>query len=347
MLAQLPLELIDRVIECLSFDDVRAIACVCSALRLPAQRQLFKTISISGLENADDSTPTRTELILSQPNLLRCASRLLVEDRLFLFLLFQRERREISIHSLWPHVPTMYRLTYVELNLEPSTYAKALSTLEGLGSAREIELNLRVGLPPDLIISDKPLPVHSLSIPVGAADDELTRQFFQKCSQSLRKLHLYLYINKVPSIPPLPYLCELSLYAMAQSHGQDLTPWFPFLDQHPTITRLSIDTIYTLSVPPPPNVLPNLQSLKANTVISEPLIPGRPIHGVHVEYYSDQFPVDIMFRALRSSNVPLTILEITTYAIFPREGLVNLLQNLPKLLEFTLEKPRYEVCQTI
>ena len=149
MLAQLPLELIDRVIECISFDDVRAIACVCSALRLPAQRQLFKTISISGLENADDSTPTRTELILSQPNLLRCASRLLVEDRLFLFLLFQRERREISIHSLWPHVPTMYRLTYVELNLEPSTYAIALSTLEGLGSAREIELNLRVGLPPD------------------------------------------------------------------------------------------------------------------------------------------------------------------------------------------------------
>ena len=202
-------------------------------------------------------------------------------------------------------------------------------------------------LPPDLIISDKPLPVHSLSIPVGAADDELTRQFFQKCSQSLRKLHLYLYINKVPSIPPLPHLCELSLYARAQSHGQDLTPWFPFLDQHPTITRLSIDTIYTLSVPPPSNVLPNLQSLKATTVVSEQLIPGRPIHGVHVEYYYDQFPIDIVFQALRLSNVPLTILKIITWAIFPGEGLINLLQNLPKLFEFTLEKPRYEVCQTI
>ena len=347
MLAQLPLELLDRVIGCLSFDDIHAIACVCSALRLPAQRRLFRTILISGLANTDDATPTHTENLLSQPNLLRCASRLLVEDRLFRFLFLQREIREMSIHSLWTHVPTMYRLTYVELSLEPSAYAIALSTLEGLGSVREIELNLRVGLPHDLVISDKPLPVHSLSIPVGAADDELTRQFFQKCSQSLRKLHLYLYINRVPSFPPLPNLCELSLYARSQSHGQDLTRWFPFLAQHPTITRLSIDTIYNLSVPPPSNVLPNLQSLKATTVVSEQLIPGRPIHVVNVEYYSEQFPVGTMFQVLRSSNVPLTILEITTWAIYPGEALINLLQSLPKLCEFSLEKPRYEVCQTI
>ena len=345
MLAQLPLELIDRVIECLSFDDVRAIACVCSALRLPAQRRLFRTILISGLAKPDDATPTRTELILSQPNLLRCASRLIVEDRQFQFSLLQRE---ISIQSLWPHLPAMmYRLAYLELSLEPSTYAIALSALEGLGSAREIELSLRIGMPPDLVISDKPLPVHSLSIPVGPADDQLTTQLFQKCSQSLRKLHLYLYMDGVPSIPPLPYLCELSLHARFKSNGQDLTPWFPFLNQHPTITRLSIDTIYTLSAPPPPNVLPNLQSLKANTVVSEQLIPGRPILGVRVEYYSDRCRVDIMFRALRSSKVPLTILEITTYAIFPGEALINLLQDLPKLRAFTLEKPRYEVCQTI
>ena len=347
MLAELPLELIDRIIECLSFDDVRAIACVCSVLRLPAQRRLFRTISIWSLVNPGDPTPTRTEIILSQPHLLRCASHLVVDDYLLQLALFQRK---ISLHSLWLHLPTMYRLTYVVLCLGRSTYAMALSALEGLGSVREIELNLRNRMHPGLIISDKPLPVHSLTIPVYASGSQLTRQLFQKCSQSLRKLHLDLYTNRVPPIPPLPYLCELSLRAMLvmlESQGYELTPWFPFLDQHPTITRLSIDTIYTLSVPPPPNVLPNLQSLKANTVISEPLIPGRPIHGVHVEYYSDQFPVDIMFRALRSSNVPLTILEITTYAIFPREGLVNLLQNLPKLLEFTLEKPRYEVCQTI
>ena len=344
MLAQLPLELIDRVIECLSFDDVRAIACVCSALHPPAQRRLFRTISISGLVNTGDPTPTRTEIILSQPNLLRCASRLIGEDNLLRLAHFQRK---ISLHSLWPHLPTMYRLTYVELCLERSTYAMALSSLEGLGLAREIELNLRNWLPLGLIISDKPLPVHSLTIPVYAAGNQLTRQLFQKCSQSLRKLHLDLFMNSIPHIPPLPYLCELSLHAKLKSPGHELTPWFPFLDQHPAITRLSIDPVYTLSVPPPPNVLPNLQSLKANTVVSERLIPGRRIHGVHVEYYSDQFPVDIMFQVLRSSNVPLTILEITTSAIFPGEGLINLLQNLPKLLDFMLEKPRYEVCQTI
>ena len=344
MLAQLPLELIDRVIECLSFDDVRAIACVCSALRPPAQLRLFKTISIWGLADTDPITPSRTEILLSQPSLLRCASHLIVEDLQFPFILHQRE---ISIHSLWPHLPTMYRLTYVELDLEPSTYAIGLSALEALGSAREIELNLRTTVPIDLIISDKPLPVHSLTMPVDTAGDQLTTQLLRKCSQTLRVLRLFLQMNRVPSLAPLPYLCELSLHMCIEGSDPDLVSWFSFLDQHPTITCLSIDSRFILLVPPLPNMLPNLHSLKATTLVIERLIPGRPIHSVHAIYYSypsPPFPVNTMCQIFQLSNVPLTVLEITTYSIFPGEGLIKVLKSLPKLREFTLDKPRYEVC---
>src|SRR5258708_3718618 len=178
MLAQLPLELIERVIECLSLNDPRAIACVCSAVRPPAQLRLFRTIPINGLAETDHATPSHTENILSHPNLLQCASRLIVHQR------------KISIHSLWPHLPTMYRLTYVELDLTPINYAVGLSTLEGLGPAREIQLKLRHPLTPDLAISDKPLPVRSLSIRVDTEGDQSARQLIQKCSQTLRELHL-------------------------------------------------------------------------------------------------------------------------------------------------------------
>ena len=342
MLTQLPVEIIDQVIECLSPEDIRAIACVCSALRPPAQVRLFRTICIRSLAEVDDTTPSRTEVILSHPSLLRCASRLIVEESQF------PDQREISIDSLWHHLPMMYRLTYLELDLRPSNYAIGLSTLEGLGSTREIDLNLMLPLTPDLVMSDKPLPVRSLAISVTAVDDQVTRRLIQKCSQSLRKLRLFLQMNGVPSIPPLPHLCELSLHAIFPGNDTDFASWFPFLEQHPTITRISMDTGYVLAVPTPRCVLPNLQSIKANTTVCEWLIPGRPVQDVHAEYYSytsPQFPLDVMFRVLRLSNVPLTTLEITTYNMLHGEELINMVQTLPKLRKFMLDKPRYAVCQ--
>ena len=342
MLAQLPVEIIDQVIECLSLQDIRAVACVCSALRPPALLRLFRTIRIRSLAEANDTTPSRTEVILSHPNLLHCASRLIVKQSQFPY------EREISIDSLWPHLPMMYRLTYLELDLPPSNYAIGLSTLEGLGLTKEIELNLRHPLTPELIISDTPLPVRSLSIRVNTLGDQVTRRLLQKCSQSLRKLHLSLQMNRVPSIPPLPHLCALSLHPTLTSGVPDLALWFPFLDQHPTITRLSIDRASVSAVPIPPNILPNLQSLKTSPVIGERLIPGRPVHSVQAKSYStpynSSFPGDIMSRVLRPSNVPLTILEITRYHILPEE-LIKLVQTLPKLRKFTLERFCYQVCQ--
>ena len=347
MLAQLPVEIIDQVIERLFLVDIRAIACVCSALRPLAVLRLFRTIRIRSLAETDDTTTSHTEAILSHPHLLRCASRLIVEEPQPPFQA-PLHQREVSIHSLWSHLPMMHRLTYLELDLGPSNEAIGLSTLAGLGLTKEIELNLRLPLTPDLVISDKPLPVRSLSIPVDTTGDQLARRLLQKCSQSLRELRLFIQMNGVPSIPPLPHLCELSLHAVFLGDNTDLALWFPFLEQHPTITRLSVDTRYTLAVPTPPNVLPNLQSIKASKMVTERLIPSRPVHDVRVEWYcytSSQIFVDIMSRVLRLSDVPLTILQITTYHTVRSEELIKIVQTLPKLRKFTLDKPRYEVCQ--
>jgi len=347
MLAQLPLEIIDQVIESLSFKDIGAIACVCSALRQPAQLRLFRTISIRNVVETGDTTPSHNKIVLPHPNLLQYASRLVVEEP----HVFIGDQRVISsIHSLWPHFPTMYRLTYVELALGRSNHAVALSTLEGLGLTREIELNLMHPLTPDLVFSDKPLPVRSLSIPVNIASDQVTRRLLQKCSQSLRKLHLSPQMNRVPSLPPLPQLCELSLCGKFGGSDLELAIWFPFLDQHPTITRLSMDAQYTLAVPTPPNILPNLQSLESTTMVSQHLIPGRPVHDLRAKYYFDtspQYPVEDMFQVLRLSNVPLTILEISTYHTLQCEGLIKILKTVPKLRKFTLNKPHYNVCQLL
>jgi len=347
MLAQLPVEIIDQVIERLSLEDIRAIACVCSALRPPALLRLFRTIRIRSLAETADTTPSHTEAILSHPNLLQCASRLIVEEPQFPFQALL-DQREISIHSLWSYLPMMHRLTYLELDLGPSNEAIGLSTLEGLGLTKEIELNLRLPLTPDLVISNKPLPVRSLSISVDTAGDQSTRRLLQKCSQSLRELRLFIQMDGVPSIPPLPHLFELVLHMSLAGDDPDLALWFPFLEQHPTITRLSVDTGYTLAVPTPPNVLPNLRSIGASRMVTERLIPGRPVHDVRVEWYcftSPQIFVDIMSRVLRLSDVPLTILQITTYHTVRSEELVKIVQTLPKLRKFTLDQPRCAVCQ--
>jgi len=348
MLARLPLEIIDLIFECLDFEDIRSIARVCAALRLPAQLRLFRAMRI--LISAEDTYPKHTEHILSSPHLLQYASRLTILERFGPYT----TRNEIIIHPLWFYLSTMYRLSYIEIALKPSNTSRVLSALESLDSAREIGLKLTIALTPDLLISDNPLPVRSLSMLVHTLGDRVGTRLLQKCSASLRELHLYLQESTIPSLPFLPHLFELSLHTEYDGDDPALMSWFPFFYRHPTITRLSLDRKFTLGAPVPPNLLPNLRSLEAHPILIELLIPGRPVHNVHAKYYSDittcitpQFPVDILLQPLQQSLVPVTTLEISTRIHFPKNDLINIVQALPKLCKITLGQPHYEVCPVV
>ena len=237
----------------------------------------------------------------------------------------------------------------MDIHLEPSCL-KLLSAPEFLGLAREITLGLSCGLAPGLylLISEDPLPVHTLELFVKASSHQLATRLVQKCSQYIRKLHLSI-TDTAPSLPFLPHLDEFSLTKVNQiGNVPDLMPLFPFLDQHPTITRIILGSEFTLTVQPPPNLLPNLQFLGAYPAIIERLIPGRPVNDIHAEYFfhvNSRFPVDIMLRALRQPFIPVTTLTIKTDSYLRTELLTSMVQALPKLCQITLQWPCFEVRQ--
>ena len=342
MLALLPFEIVDHVVGYLDFGDVRSIACVCSALRLPGQVRLFRTINIGFYPSR--SYPCRTESIISSLHLLQYASCLMVGPN-----------TPTPMEAFWPCLPVMYRLKTMHIYFEPipNSCSRALSALESLGSAREIALICNGDLAPDMLMSDNPLPVHSLELSVDASNHQVVKRLIQKCSQSLRQLHLCLQDNIDPPSTFLPHIYEFSAktYLDDPAKTPDLMSWFPFLNQHPTITRLSLGPQFTLTVQPSPNLLPNLQFLSATPAIIERLIPGRAVDDIYVIYRSPlecHFPVDIMLRSLRQPFVPVTTVAIdTSFTLLLDNFLINLVQALPKLRKFILDWACNEVRQLL
>ena len=329
MFAQLPFEIVEHIVEYLDFKDVGSIARVCSAFRLPAQLRLFRTIRIAS--NAYNTYP---KSILSSLHLLQYPSHLLVSCI--------GSMQQTSIHSLCSHFPTMYRLRNLEISLAPNDCSRALSALERLGSVKKIALNLGLSLAPDLLMSDNPLPVHSLRLHVVASTHQVATRLVQKCSQSLRKLSIFLKDKTTPRLPFLPHLCEFSLQIslLLVDKDPDLKSWFPFFYQHPTITHISLDPSFTLAVQPPPYLLPNLQSLEAPPAIIERLIPGRPVNRITAEYFfqtTNRFPGDILLRPLRQPVVSVTNFAIKTNVDFSNDILINIVQTLPKLRNFSFD----------
>ena len=342
MLAQLPFEIVDHIVEYLDFNGLRSIARVCSAFRLPAQLRLFRSVHI----RSDPHITYRhhSDSILSSPYLLQHASSLTVSTN--------GPMQRTSIHSLLSHLPTMSRLRNMDISLEPNDCSRALSALESLGSARELALTFRSDLAPDMLPSDHPLPVHSLHMYVNASIHHVMTRLIQKCSRSLRTLYLFLLDNVIPPLPFLPHLYELSIRTNLSliSNDPDLVSCFPFLSQHPTITRISLGSRFTSSVQPPPDLLPNLQFLDATPAIIEWLIPGRPVNHIHTEYSPEtahHFPDDIMLRPLRQPFVSVTTLAIRTTTYLPNEALIKIVQALPKLCNFTVCWPCDEVRQFV
>ena len=343
MCAQLPFEIVDHIVGYLDFEDIRSITRVCSAFQLPAQLRLFRTIKIvSGPLGLSKAYPYHIKLILSSPHLLQYSSCLIVHC--------SNSMQQTSIQSLWTHLPVMYRLRTMYLYLTASACARVLSVLESLGSVKEIALYFRYRLTPDLIISDNPLPARTLELTVDASNHQVVTRLLQKCSQSLRKLTLYLQDNTIPSLPFLPHLWEFSIHSHLHEMGNepDLMSLFPFLDQHPTITRLLLGHQFTLAVQPPPNLLPNLQFLHATPAIVERLIPGRGVYDIQAGWYYPRFPVDVdtLLRPLRRPFVPVMIFEIDANIHLPNDDLISIVQALPKLRKFTLAWACYEVRQS-
>ena len=227
MLTRLPLETIYHIFEYLGFEDIRSIACVCSAFRLPSQLRLFKTIRIQ--KESISGPPNHTASILSSPHLLQYPSALIVRTCWGV-----RHQNGISIDSLWSHLPKMHRLSYVELFLQPSECLRALSALESCGSARELFLRVEGTFTPNVLVSDAPLPVYTLNLMMGASGHQLAARVVQKSSQSLRRLDLYIKNRVTPTLPFIPHLSELSIYMEMDimAGGHDFISWFPFLDQH-------------------------------------------------------------------------------------------------------------------
>ena len=345
MLTRLPLETIYHIFEYLDFEDIRSIACVCSAFRLPGQLRLFKTIRIQ--KESLRGPPNHTASILSSPHLLQYPSALLVRTCWGV-----RPQTGISIDSLWSHLPKMHRLSYVEMFLQPSECWRALSALESCGPTREIVLRAEGTFTPNVLISDTPLPVHTLNLMMGASGHQLAARVVQKSSQFLHRLDLHIKNGITPTLPFLPHLSELSLYMEMDimAGGHDFISWFPFLNQHPTITRLLLCSRFTLTVQPSPHLLPNLQFLGATPAVIERLVPGRPVSCISVVFpailtHGLPYYVDTMLRPLRQPVVPMTSLRIIAGSFLPSDCLIAIVQALPNLRKFILETPRYEVRQ--
>ena len=138
--------------------------------------------------------------------------------------------------------PISPRCTASHISKLPSSLATSLECYRHSNAwiRAEIGLKLTIALTPDLLTSDNPLPVRSLSMLVHTLGDRVGTQLLQKCSASLREFHLFLQESTVPSLPFLPYLCGLSLHAEYECDVPVLTSWFPFFYRHRSITRLCL-----------------------------------------------------------------------------------------------------------
>jgi hypothetical protein len=336
---QLPLEILDDILGCLSFEDNRSIALVCSALRPRTYLRLFASVLVIVKDN--EVTPRYTQLVLRYTHLLQCASRLTVrqprydepEDKWR-----QSDSPAISTSQLWPHIRTMYRLTYIYLKLGERDYGAALCALE-LHLAREIHLEVDGWIHQDIQMSQTLLPTRCLSFIPDVVAERVGTTLLQKCSQVLRVLKLTLPHTYIPYIPFLPHLREFSLTTGLSQTDHDLTPWFPFFNQHPFLTRISLDLNCTSSALIPTTMLPNLCSLLADPRIVEYLAPGRPIHDISIVDTIDTWlfvPYGPVFQSVSLSLRPITVLEVFTRSSLSSSTLVKLTDSLPKLRKFKL-----------
>ena len=176
------------------------------------------------------------------------------------------EPEAFSADALWPHLPTMYRLTYIELNGDPPHHYSRMAYVFGKGDSTQT-----LGPPnTDMPISDNPLPIHSLPIAVNTKGEQAARRLLQKYSQSLRKLHLSLYRTDFRPTPPPPHLCEFSLapkMAPKWCHGGFYSS---------AITCLSLDILYKFAAPVPLHLLPDFQHRKPIRRVSNGLFLGDP-----------------------------------------------------------------------
>jgi hypothetical protein len=235
----------------------------------------------------------------------------------FLSISYAEIRKRPFLPILYGPISPLCITSHILKDVGPSNLATLLSILEGLDLAREMSLALKRPLHPDIPLSDNPLPIRSLSIRVDTKSSQLTKQLLHKCSQSLRELHLYPQDTADPPMPFLPHLCRFSLYSGNEFKGEDLTPWLPFLDQHPTITHVLLDPSYSIVVAPiPPNLLPHLRSLGAHTAIIPWLIPGRPVHNVSARNLLsnlDSSHLGLMFQSLQLSRIPLASAHLRSW----------------------------------
>ena len=343
MLIRLPPETIAQIIERLPREDGRSVALVCSALRPYGHRLLFRVIQIS--VEKDSIIPHDAELVLSYPHLLQYVSTLLVQGRIPLRSREPRGIPAIPVHYLWSHLATMRRLDSIHLGFDftPSNYGGVLSALEGLNSAREITLRFTHSLQTDIFLSEHSLPIDSLTLPLDQSGHRLGNQLLHKCSTSLVELILEFSGTSIPDFPFLPHLQIFSLQLADLVNEEDLTPWFPFFDQHPSLTCLTLDGMFTSVALPHRNLLPNLQSLTARPSIIERLIPGRPVHEVLPQPFAFETSPTNLFQSFLLSSVPVTNLDFGTHETLSTDTLIEIIRSVPMLRELTLET-EYEVC---
>lgn len=353
MLAQLPSEIVDQIIECLpSKEDALSIALVCSALRPHANRRLFRSLRV--FVERGNIVPVYAEMVLSYPHLLQYPTHLMiwppVRPPKSVYSQEHGEIPTIPVHYLWTQLVNMPRLTSLELHMSSGDYGAVLSALEGLDAARNITLHLGDRIQNDISISENPLPVKRLKLCVNERErsHRLEKQLLQKCSQSLFELRLILYDACTPDFPFLPFLRILALVALV-GKGSDITPWLPFLMQHPSLTSVMLSPAISSVNPVQPFLLPNLQSLKAHPLVIEQLIPGRPVHSVTI--YRSNNPTssyNTIFQSLALPCVPVTTLYIdaTVYAIQSTKTLVDMIRSLPMLRELDL-LIGYQVCRSL
>ena len=340
MLTQLPAEIISQIIEYLSKDDTRSVALTCSGLRQHAYRRFFRVIRI--FVEKGNMIPYHAELVRYYPHLLLYASSLLIlpSSRAPLAIRL-REHRDIPatpLDCLCTHFATMCRLNSISLCFAASNHAAVLSALEGLGPSRRITLDFNFDpmLQPDIFISESPLPVRSIYLPMNESGYRLGTSLLQKCSQSISRLGLRLHSTSIPDIPFLPHLRIFSLY-LSGNDDCDLTSWLPFFEQHPFLSSVSLDRSFTSVGPVPLVLLPNLQSLKAHPLIIGRLIPGRPVHYIDLQFYgSAPCNINTTFQSLSLSHGPCTTLNIASSILLSTDTLIDMIHSLPMLRIFKL-----------
>ena len=352
MLAQLPPEIIDLIIECLPPKrGTRSIALACSALRPHAYRRLFRRLAV--FVEGGNIVPTSAELILFYPHLLQYPTHLSIwpplhSDRKPVYSQEHGEIPTIPVQYLWGHLINMPRLTSLKLHLVSSYYGAVLSTLGGLDAGRDMRLYLGEKLQHDVSISENFLPVKCLTLRMDEPGHQLGKQLLQKCSQSLFELRLNLSDVHTPDFPFLPHLRVFSLLLPGRVTDGDFTSWLPLFMKHSSLTSVTLDVNITSITPVPPNLLPNLQFLIAHPSVIEQLIPGRPVHTVGIDTLPcrpNKLPrsYNTLFQSFALPCIPVTTLQITVGAIQSTKTLVDMIRSLPILRSLHLSVG-YQVC---